>query len=166
MKKFTLVHEIQCTPERFWEVFFDKEFNRSLYVEGLKFSDFTVVEQTAGPDVRRKVKGTPKVELPGAIAKLVGDKFGYEEEGTFNAAKKEWRWKMRPSVMADKMRMEGVLRVEAAGAGKCRRIAEMEVEAKVFGIGGMVESTSEKEMRAGWDGSAAYMNKWLREHAG
>jgi hypothetical protein len=164
MKKFTLTHEIHCTPERFWEVFFDKDFNRSLYLEGLHFNDFVILEQTEQPNLRRRVKGAPKVELPGAIAKLIGDRFGYEEEGAFDSAAQKWRWKMRPSAMADKMRMEGVVRVEPAGEGKCRRIADIELEAKVFGLGGMIEGTSEKEMRSGWDGSAAYMNRWLREH--
>ena len=166
MKKFTIVHEIQCTPERFWEVFFDPEFNRSLYLDGLRFTDFTIVEQTPGPDIRRKVKGSPKIVLPGPIAKLIGDKFGYEEEGAFDAARGRWRWKMRPSPMGDKMRMEGELRVEPAGPGRCKRIAEIECEAKVFGLGGMIEATSEKETRGGWEGSAAYMNKWLRERGG
>jgi len=34
----------------------------------------------------------------------------------------------------------------------------------VFGVGGLHESTTEKQMRDGWNASAAYMNTWLAKH--
>ena len=43
--------------------------------------------------------------------------------------------------MAEKVRNEGTLRLEPLGDSRVRRIAEITVEAKVFGIGGMIEST-------------------------
>jgi hypothetical protein len=42
-----------------------------------------------------------------------------------------------------------------------RRIAEMSIEAKIFAVGGLLESTAEKQMRDGWDKSATFMNKYL-----
>ena len=54
-------------------------------------------------------------------------------------------------------------RVEPAGEGKCRRIADISMEAKVFGVGGMLESTTEKNMRQGYDASARFMNQWIRD---
>lgn len=164
MPKFTLSHEIHCTPERFWQVFFDRDFNNWLFRDALGFNEFNVIEQSAGPAITRKVKGSPKVDLPGPIRKILGDRFGYEEEGRFDPATQRWSWKMKPSAMADKMKMEGVVRCEAAGPGKCRRVADITIEAKIFGVGGMIEKTSEKELRAGWDASALHMNKWLAEH--
>ena len=55
-------------------------------------------------------------------------------------------------------------RIEKIGDDKVRRIVELVIEAKVFGIGGMLESTTEKQLRDGWDDSAVFMNKWLAEH--
>lgn len=75
-----------------------------------------------------------------------------------------WRWKMIPSTLTDKLFVSGTVRAERISDTKCRRIAEMQVEAKIFGVGGMIESTSEKQLRDGWDKSAAYMNKWLETH--
>ena len=164
MRTLKLNHVIKCSPERFWEVFFDQEFNKWLYTQALSFNEFTILEQSEGPNVRRKVRGSPKVDLPGPIRKLVGDRFGYEETGTFNPSTKTWTWKMRPNAMADKMRMEGVVRVEAAGDGQCRRIADITIEAKIFGLGKMIEGTSEKEMTDGWNDSAVAMNKWIADH--
>lgn len=164
MGKFTMTHEIECDPDTFWKLFFDKEFNEALFRQALKFPEFTVVEQRDGDkELFRKVRATPKVDLPGPVAKLLGSNFSYVEDGTFEKGTKTWRWKMTPSSLADKMRNEGVMRVEAAGAGKCRRVAEITNEVKIFGIGGMVEGAAEKSLREGWDASARFMNQWIRD---
>ena len=166
MGKFTLTHEIDCDPEAFWKLFFDKDFNEQMFKRGLGFPEFTVVEQRdTDKELFRKVRATPKVDLPGPVAKLMGANFSYTEDGTLEKASKVWRWKMTPSAMADKMRNEGVMRVEAVGTGRCRRVAEITNEVKIFGIGGMVEGAAEKSLREGWDASAKFMNQWIRDHA-
>jgi hypothetical protein len=164
MAKFTLTHEIECDPEQFWKLFFDKEFNQTLFKQHLGFPAFDVVEQReTDREIYRKVSGTPKMDVPGPVAKVLGSSFTYVEEGTFDKATKTWRWKMTPSAMPDKLRNEGTVRVEPAGPGKSRRISEIVAEAKVFGIGGLIESAAEKNLRDGWDKSAHYMNQWIRE---
>lgn len=166
MGKFTVTHEIQCNAETFWKTFFDKDFNLKLYKEGLGFPEFTIVDQReTDTELVRKVTGSPKMEVPGPVAKLLGSNFRYTEEGRFNKATKVWSWKLIPSTMADKLRNEGSLRIEAIGDTKIRRSAELIVEAKVFGVGGLIESSSEKQLREGWDKSAVFMNDWLKTHS-
>ncbi len=165
MGKFTVTHEINCDVDTFWKVFFDKSFNDKLYLETLGFPEFKVLEQNETDQrITRKVAATPKMEVPGPVAKLLGSNFRFTEEGTFDRATKTWRWKTIPSTMADKLRNEGTLRVEAAGPNKVRRVAEIEVEAKIFGVGGLMESSAEKQLRQGWDESATFMNKYLGEN--
>jgi hypothetical protein len=162
MGKFTVTHEINCNAETFWRVFFDKGFNESLYRSGLGFPEFNILDQReSDKDITRKVVGQPKMDVPGPVAKLLGSGFKYTEEGTFDKATKTWRWKMIPSTLADKMKNGGSMRVEPVGDNKVRRIAEIDIEAKIFGVGGLIESTAEKQLRAGWDESAVYMNKYL-----
>lgn len=165
MRKFMLAHQINCSADHFWRYFFDKEFNTSLFLKELGFPEFEILEQTEdGGAVRRRVKGRPKMNVPAAVQKLLGDRFAYEEDGKFDPQTKVWSWKMKPSTLADKLRTEGTVRVEPAGDGKCRRLAEITAEAKVFGVGGLLEKTTEEQMRDGWGKSAAYMNKWIAEH--
>ena len=165
MPTFKVTHEINCNIETFWKIFFDKEFNEKLYREGLGFPEFSVVEQKdTETQITRKCAGKPKLNMPGPVMKLLGDGFRYTEEGTFDKATKVWRWKMKPSTMADKLRQEGTLKVEALGDNKVRRTAELINEAKVFGIGGMLEGSAEKSLREGWDKSAVYMNEWIAKH--
>ena len=165
MGKFTVTHEINCNEETFWKTFLDKEFNEKLYKEGLGFPEFTIVSQNeTDSEVLRKVTGTPKMDMPGPVAKLLGSNFRYTEEGKLNRGAKVWTWKLIPSALADKMRNEGTLRISAIGDSRVRRVADIIIEAKVFGVGGLIESSAEKQLREGWDASAVFMNKWLREH--
>ena len=71
---------------------------------------------------------------------------------------------MQPSALADKMRNEGVMRIEAIGDNKVRRIADITIEAKIFGVGGLIESTAEKQLREGWGQSAIFMNDWIKKN--
>lgn len=165
MGKFTVTHEINCNEETFWKTFLDKEFNEKLYKEGLGFPEFTIVSQNeTDSEVLRKVTGTPKMDMPGPVAKLLGSNFRYTEEGKLNRGTKVWTWKLIPSALADKMRNEGTLRISPIGDSRVRRVADLIIEAKVFGVGGLIESSAEKQLREGWDASAVFMNKWLREH--
>jgi Protein of unknown function (DUF2505) len=162
MTKFTLNHEIRCDADTFWKVFFDKEFNERLFREALGFPEFNITEQKeTETQIIRSVAGKPKMNMPGPIMKLLGDNFRYREDGTFDKATRVWRWKMVPSVLTEKIRQEGILRVEPAGEGKVRRIADVTMEAKIFGIGGLMESASEKQFREGFDKSAEFMNQWV-----
>ncbi len=164
MGKFTVTHEIHCTPETFWTVFLDKEFNERLYKEGLEFPSFEILEQReTDKEVFRRAAGKPKMNMPGPVMKLLGDGFRYTEDATLDKATKTWRWKMTPSTLADKVRQEGTLRVEPVGDKRCRRVVEIVMEAKIFGLGGLMESSAEKSLREGWDKSAIFLNKWIAD---
>ncbi len=165
MKKFTLRHEINCSEDHFWKVFFDKEFNEALFREGLRFPQYEILEQTeTDASIRRRVRGQPKMEVPAAVAKVLGDSFGYEEDGTFDRASKVWKWSMTPNRLQGKLINRGVVTAEPISSDKCRRIAEIELEAKIFGVGGVIESSSEKQLRDGWNKSAEFLNRWLETH--
>jgi hypothetical protein len=165
MPTFQVKHEINCNVETFWKIFFDKEFNTKIYTEGLGFPQFEVLDQReTETQITRKCAGMPKLNMPGPVVKLLGNGFRYTEEGTFDKSTKKWKWKMTPSTMADKLRQEGTLWVEPIGDTKVRRVAELINEAKVFGLGGLIEKSAETQLREGWDLSAAFMNKWIASH--
>lgn len=162
MPKFTITHEFNSDEDTFWKVFFDKAFNDRLYKEHLQFSQYEVVDQReTDAEIVRKVKGSPKMNLPGPVAKLFGSGFSYVEEGRLNKATKLWTWKMTPSALGDKLRNEGTMRIEKIGEGRIRRIADITIEAKVFGVGGLIESSAEKQLREGWDASAPFFQKGI-----
>lgn len=165
MIEFTLRHPLNCTPQRHWELFFDPEWTRTLIIDGLGFSTCDVRPvREQGDERHREMTVTPKLDVPAAVAKLLGPKLGYTERGTFHVAKERWTYQLVLNVLSEKIRMGGEVTVEPLGNDRCTRISKMWVEVKIFGVGGMVEKAAEKNMRDGWDRSAHWINGWLADH--
>jgi hypothetical protein len=161
MKKVTESFDLDCTPEHFWRVFLDENYSRALYLEQLRFKGFKLLELK---DASRKLHLSPSLNLPGVIEKLVGDSFAYEEHGSL--AGNTWTWKMvQPSHITKKpmVQTSGTIRIEPAGEGKSRRTDDVTIEAKVFGIGGLIESTVEKELRSSWSKELPFLREWLKK---
>lgn len=166
--KFTLRHPYMIEPEAFWrDVFFDPEYNRKLYLEGLKFSAFDVLEETSPPDGRRtrKVRVAPRLDAPAAIKKVIGDSMTYVEEGrleTLGPNTPRWVSHVTPSTLADKTRVSTEFWLERTGPNQSDRVAQFEVEVKIFGIGGMFEGFLKKSMEDNYAKAAEFTNQWLR----
>jgi hypothetical protein len=158
MRSISSSHVFSCDSDTFWKAFFDEAYGRALYLEELQFRSFAVLEQT--PTTRR-MRITPKMNLPGPVEKLLGDSFAYEEQGTFDKAKNVFHWKMVPSALKDKLFTSGTITVEPAGEGKVKRTDSVSIEAKVFAVGGLIEQSAEKEMRAGWEKERKFLERWL-----
>ncbi|WP_437677611.1 DUF2505 domain-containing protein [Sorangium sp. So ce131] len=159
-------HLIHCGEDTFWELFFSGEVNDRIYSDILKFAAFEVLEERDDARARvRKATGQPRIQaLPAAVQSLLGPNFRYVEDSVFDKASRTWRWTMTPSLLQGRLRNEGTLRVEPSGPGQVTRVASATIEAKVFGLGKIIEGLMEKEMRAGWDNSAAFLNRWIAEH--
>jgi Protein of unknown function (DUF2505) len=164
MTTFTMRHEIECSPERFWELFFDDALQKRIYSElGFPRWDVIEVKQTE-TEIQRTVKAIPKLDAPGPIAKLLGANFGYTENGRFDRASKVYRFVITPSALADKLRNEGSVKVEPHGSG-CVRIVEITAEAKIFGVGGAIEKLTEKSHREAWEKSARIYSAEAKKRA-
>lgn len=164
MSTFTMKHELECDVERFWKLFFEAEFNEKLF-KALEFPEWKLVEQKeTDTQIIRKVKATPKMDAPAPVVKLLGSSFGYDEVGTFDKASKTLKFVIKTNVMSDKLRNEGSVKCEPRGEGKSVRIVEIIAEAKVFGLGGMIEASFDKTFRNGWQNSADFLNAWVKEH--
>jgi hypothetical protein len=161
MIRFQLTHTIPCDVETYWKTFFDPAFNRELYLRTLGFPSWEAEVRETPTGCTRKVVAQPKMELPAPILKLIGPNLRYTEEGTFDRTRSTFTWTMKTSAMPDKLENSGVLRVEPAEPGSCRRIVDLTTKASVFGLGGMIESSTEKSLRDGWEASAAFHARWL-----
>lgn len=165
MLELTLTHEIDCSPERFWELFLDPAFTREMIVDGLGFASCEIEDiQERGNKRYRDMRVVPKIDVPAPVAKLLGPRLYYTEHGVFDEDTQVWDHHMELSVLSDRIRLGGKVRVEPLGEDRCRRTADLWTEAKIFGIGGVVERAAEKNMRDGWSKGAQWMNRWIKEH--
>jgi hypothetical protein len=163
--EFTLRHDIDCSAERFWALFFDADFTRTMIVDGLGFARCDIEPlQERGDKRTRSMRVTPKIDVPAAVAKLLGPALAYTEEGTFLVSKELWTYTLRLSVLSDRIRIGGKVRIEPKEGDHCVRVSDIWVEAKILGLGGMVERAAEKNLREGWTKSSAWMNGWLAKN--
>lgn len=163
MPEITVRHELDCDEDTFWNgCTFNEEFNRKLYLETLKFPAYDGGNTDHGATITRKVKIDPPVAgIPGPVKKILGDRFGYLEEGTFDKATKRYAFKITPTTMADKTTTVGELWCEKLGDKKIARFAKIRVEVKVFAVGGMVEDKILHDLKSSYDAAAKFTNEWL-----
>ena len=159
-------HIYNCSEDTFWDkLFFDQEYNNRLYKEALEFPEFEVAKFEDGEsEVRRSINVVPKLgPMPGPIKKLIGDGLGYTEDGVFNKSTRRYTITITPNKLSGKVSVTGTLWTEPAGDGKCNRIFEAKVVAKVFGVGGMLEKQITGDMETSYAKGAEFTNEYLKE---
>lgn len=161
MREFTLVQDIAGTVDDHWRAFFDPAFEKAIVV-AMKFRSYEVVERKeTETSIHQKTRAVPKLDAAASVAKFFGGRFGYLEEGTFDRATRVWRVRTIPETFAEHICAAMVMKVESIGEAS-KRTLEFTIDARLRGIGGMVESGFEKNARTGWQASAEFLNKWLR----
>ena len=161
MKQVTQSWTLPCSAERYWDVYLDPDYNRALYLEGLGFQDYQVLHSD---DTTRRLRLSPKLNLPGPVAKLVGDKFAYEQHATIDRKAGLWTWKMvQPGEPGKKgiVSTSGTIRVTDSAPGQCTRRDEVSVTGNVFGLDGVLESVVEKELHSTWAKEIAFLRSRL-----
>lgn len=162
-----LKHVFDTDEATFWpKVFFNPEYNKRLYHEVLKYKRWEILEQREEPGgaiIRRTVM-EPNFDVPGLLKKAIGDGIAYTEEGRFDPVGKRWRYTITPNRMAEKLTTRGEYWVEARGEKKIERICTVDLEAKIFGIGGALESFIEKQTREAYAQTMLFTNKFIREN--
>ena len=167
MKTITQSFVLPCRVETVWKAYLDPAYVRALYLDTLGYRALDVLEVT---EQSRKLRVVPKLSLPGPIQKLLGDSFAYEDHGTLDRARNVWTWQMvQPSQLAPGAKPKpgivttrGTVRVEAVGERECRRTDELVIEAKVFGVGGLIESSAEKAALEGWSLEQPMLARWVQ----
>jgi len=164
--RYTIRHTFDISAEDFWQkLFFDPEYNRALLEGHLGFSVFKVLtlDTAADGSVHRKTECAPKIELPAAAKKILGDNTGYIEDGRFDPKTQRFTVDVIPNAGADKIKTHVVMWVDKKGDKQVERVVEVDNSVKMFGVGGMLESFIEKQTRANYDAAAAFTRTWIKD---
>jgi hypothetical protein len=159
-------HIYNCSEDTFWnQIFFDEEYNRRLFKEAL---EFPVYEQTefkeTDSEVRRSIKVVPKLgPMPGPLKAVIGEGIGYVENGVLDKRTRRYTIDITPNKLADKVTIKGKLYTEPKGDGKCNRVFECSVTAKIFGVGGMLEKRVIADMQESYSKGAKFTNEYIAE---
>lgn len=163
--QFTVRHVFHTDRETYWnQIFFSPEYNARLYSEALGFKGFETVELTGEPGgVRTRIMRTePAAEAPAVVRKLIGDSLTYTETGRFDPATGIWTYEIVTSKLSEKVSIHGRLHAEPVKDG-IERVAEINIEVRVFGVGGAVEKFIEKTTRDSYVKASKFTNDYIRE---
>jgi hypothetical protein len=150
---------LDCSEQEFWErIFRSEDFNRYLY-EGLGF-EYELQEWSPDTGYRR-AKVSPGQHMPRPVAKVLGERFSYVEEGRFDAAAERYEFRVIPSALSDRIHAEGVVVVEAISECQCERTVTLEISAQVIGLGRLVEAYIVASTREQYAKNAALVNEYL-----
>lgn len=154
MKQITSSWTLPCSAETYWDLYLNPDYTRALYLEALGFASYQVLHSD---DNSRKLRLQPKLNLPGPLAKIVGEAFSYEQHATVDRKAGVWTWKMvQPGDKKGIVSSNGTIRVTDSGPGQCVRRDDVTATGNVFGLGSLLEATVEKEVRATWEKEIAF----------
>jgi hypothetical protein len=164
--RYQIKHTFNVDEGTFWnQVFFDPDYNQTLFERHLKFPVYRVLTLDKQPDgsVHRRVECAPPVEIPSVAKKIVGESTSYVEDGRYDPKRKRFEADVQLKVGGDKIKTKVAIWVEPRGDKRVERIAEIDNEVKVFGVGKILETFIEKQMRESYDQSAAFTNTWITD---
>jgi hypothetical protein len=167
MPEITLRHEIDTDEDTYWSrCVFDEAFNTGLYLEGLKFPVWKLLESKEDEaKIWRRVQVDPPLDgMPGPVKKVLGDRLSYVEEGTFDRKTKRYSFKIFPSTLADKTKVTGEMWLEKIGEKKVARLTRISVEVKVFMVGGMVEDRIMSDLRTSYEKGTSFTNEFIKKN--
>lgn len=167
MKERRIEHTYDCSAEAFWDqIFLDDEYNRKLFVGELHFSEWRVVRsEQRGTELHRVIEATPPLgELPGVLKKLLSEGLGYEERGVLDRKNLRYKLEVTPRSLASKLTIQGELTTVPVSEKSCRRIYVARAEARVLGVGGMIEQRLLDDIEKSYNKSAVFTNRWIAEH--
>jgi hypothetical protein len=164
MTPFDIVHEFTCSPERFWEVFFDDAFNAALNPRvGLRERRFLELEDT--PTHKHwKVLALPERELPGFVKAFVSGELGYVETASFDKVANRIDCKVEPTLMKEKIEIASTYTLETIAPGRLKRSYVGSVNVKVPLVGRKAEEFIIRDMSASYDKTAVFTNEWLAQN--
>jgi hypothetical protein len=151
MKTITISDEFDCSADTYWEKFmFDDAFFERLN-PFIQMKKREVIEKKEnGPELYRKIKNTPAMELPGVVSKVIGSDASYFEESWFNKTTKAYRYQVTSAAAGKRLDFQGTVTIVPLGEKKCRREMRANVKVDVMFVGGAIEDHLAKQVTDGY----------------
>ena len=161
--KLYVRNQFDCTPGKFWEMYWDDAFDAMLRKESAVERE-VLEERTEGDVLIRRVRFTPDRELPGAVATLLGaKKLVYEQENRWDKSSGTMYWKVIPTILPGKLEAKGTFKVLPTPGG-CEQVVDGDIQVKVMFVGGQIEKAVVAEVEKSYEKTAAACREWLKSH--
>ncbi|MCA9650979.1 MAG: DUF2505 domain-containing protein [Myxococcales bacterium] len=165
--EYRIEDTFDASAERYWDFFFSEPYNAAMWPAlDIKWELLVLERKGEGPslEIHREQRLTPRREVPGFIKKLVDGAITYVEKNDFVAAKNTMKTVTIPGFAADRIRTEGIYRLEVLGPSKVKRVWEGLCECRIPLLGGKVEKQLVEEVRESYRRATDFTRKWIAEH--
>jgi hypothetical protein len=159
--KLDIRHTFPVTPDEFWAMFWDEEFERR-NAQGSTVAREMLWERNEGAVRVQRWRYTSMRPVPPAMAKIVGvERVSYEQDNRYDPVTKQLTWKVIPMVMADKITAEGVFSVRPVGSDACERVVSGNIEVRVMFVGSKVEQMILDAVTGAYENGAAQVRAFI-----
>jgi hypothetical protein len=142
LTKLYCQHRISRSAEGLWAVLHTPAFEAHLG-KAIGLAEYCELERAEDEaSIYRRIRVVPSVPAAFRMAlRGVGGRgeVGYVEEQWRSKRRMDVRWKMTPFLLADRVRVEGLIRIQPVDDSSCLRILDGEVEVRIPGVGGLIE---------------------------
>lgn len=163
--QYRIEDAFECTAEQYWEVFFDSAYNEALFAYlniGYDCQKLEIQGEGTERKIYRVNRLAPRRELPGFMQRVLKDSIVYTEHARFAAATNRIEVQTIPNLLPDKVKTEGVYRLETQDNG-ILRIWEGVCDCSVPLVGGRIEKHIVGEIKESYVATTEFTRKWLRE---
>lgn len=165
--RFTVRHPYVMSPDVFWaRMFFNDAFNAELYEKALGFEKYEVIERIEPGDGRliRTARVVPRLDMPGPVRRLLGERVWYYEKGRFDPVAGRWDTLLEIPRLADKLDIRTGMQLVPRAGGESDRVLDVAIQTRIFGVGKLLEGFLERVMRDSYRKAADFTNTWWQEH--
>jgi len=163
--KIQATHDLPCSADTFWDLYFDDDYNGGLDRE-LNLAENTVLERRDDGDITHmKVRIAPAREIPAAVRKVLRSAtLAYYEHRDLDLSRGHMDWRVtHDAVSSRRLHCEGVLDVIPAGEGRCRRVLDGVIDVRIPVVGRFIEKAIATDVVRCYDVAADFLPRWLEQ---
>ena len=163
--KQEITHIIPISFTDFWETcFFSSAYTKAEHLDGLSCSEFSFIEEYMGePQYKRVLFSVPPLNIPSSIQKIVGNRIGYTEHGTFDPIKKQYHFSLIPTVLPNKISITGYYTAHRVDENNTKRTCFLETSVSIFGVGKKIEGIIAQSNVDVQKNTAAFAARWIAQ---
>ena len=109
----------------------------------------------------RRARIRPLTNVPKALTDLLGGEISFVEDGACDEAAGRYDFRIIPSRLQERIAVKGSVETRPLTDRACRRIVTLDIQVRMFGVGGVIESLLEATTREQYDKNAAFINEYL-----
>ena len=160
--KMNVRHRLPAPPDVAWREIFSEAYSAAIAQQAGTTNERLSEEVKDGKRLVRS-RVTLARELPGPAAKVMGSKhLVYTLEERIDDANHTVQWRVLVDKVSDKVKAQGIFKLEAAPGG-CDRVIQGEVKVSVPLVGRKIEAGIAAELEKSYESTAKFAQQWLAD---